>query len=754
MSKRASLIVAGMVAAALAVVIGVVAYQLHVRAAEQTTLAVAPTQGKTQALPQTQPTTTTRPAPLPAETPVEKTYMDVIRAEFPSLPTTQPLAAPLDLSQAARMILRDPLYLSKSRGDLWITRSDAPPIKQLLHELIDPTIQDSQSHVLPERVAYVHWMPSESGPWIPYLVCRNEKGTGYEVVWAKDRKALPVQREFDWDRAFSWNENVVMPSRTGVSILRFGPNMKESFQQLVPDSTANAGQPQALLDWQGLLVWAPWERGATGSNGAFRYVDGKWRPLGPEQGWPRKLAYLVPLHDGTVFQFVQGTDDAITVQTTSLDQAAVDEQAIGKLVAQLSDIDQDVRHKAFADLANFGPGAWPVLEKLSKTQSPQARVLLAQLLKDRNRPTLSGMTLLGKGSLTLVSRLSDGGVVFYAEQGVSIPESDNQTTTTAPAWLSIRPGHYVELLPAAMVVDLKPDACTFEVVGDQWIVSSDARRPRLFYGNGTATLLRKDELAFSRPLGMDQLGRWLFREPTPKPGATPPTLIIDPHLPDPTPRLPAWQLAIAETVGWDKDNWPVVQNGAAYALMDSDWRPMDKSEKVFTMPTPPASSTQPSSATQPSSPTQPPSSIEPTTQAAEPPILTAPDGTRYFGGLTDLRVTKPDGKTITWPLPDIANGAGPVWLVRDHSGKLFLFNQPGRVLRIAPKPKGPEPFKLEATFTRNIPSGKLTRVWFDPAGRIDITWGNRLAILFPDGYIPREILQKIVDRSGLDAEGQ
>ena len=736
MSKRASLIVAGMVAAALAVVIGVVAYQLHVRAAEQTTLAVAPTQGKIQPLPQMQSATTTRPAPLPAEKPAEKTYMDVIRAEFPSLPTTQPLAAPLDLSQAARMVLKDPLFLSKSRGDLWITRPDAPPAKQLLHDLVDPTIEDAQSHVLPERVAYVHWMPNESGPWIPYLVCRNANGTGYEVVWAKERKSLPVQREFDWDRAFSWNEDVVVPSRTGISIFRFGPDMKETFQQLVPNGTANAGQPQALLDWQGLLVWAPWERGATGSNGAFRYVDGKWTPLGPGEGWPRKLAYLVPLHDGTVFQFVQGADDSITVQTTSLDQPAVDEQAIGKLVAQLSDVDQDVRHKAFADLANFGPGAWPVLEKLSKTQSPQARVLLAQLLKDRNRPTLSGMTLLGKGSLALVSRLSDGGGVFYAEQGVSIPESDEQTTTTAPAWLSIRPGHYVELLSAAMVVDLKPDACTFEVVGDQWIVSSDARGPRLFYGNGTATLLRKDELAFSRPLGMDQLGRWLFREPNPTPDA-PQTLIIDPHLPDPTPRLPAWQLAIADTVGWDKDNWPVVQNGAAYALMDSDWRPMDKSEKVLTVPAPPPSS-----------------STQPTTQTAEPPILTTPDGTRYFGGLTDLRVAQPNGKSIAWPLPDIANGAGPVWLVRDHGGKLFLFNQPGRVLRIAPTPHGPQPFKLEATFTRNIPSGKLTRVWLDPAGRIDITWGNRLAILFPDGYIPREILQKIVDRSGLDAEGQ
>ena len=735
MPKRGLLIVAGMVFVALAIVAGVVGFVLHARDSQQPTLAVAPQQAPVRPIPPTQPVATSKPAPVSQEKPPAKTYMDVIRTEFRSLPTTQPLAVPLDLSQAARMVLKDPIYLSKSRGDLWLTRPDAPPTRQLLHELVDPKIEDSQSHVLHDRVAYVHWMPRDSGIWFPYLVCQGSKGSGYELVSEKDRKPLPVQREFDWDRAFSWNEDVVVPSRTGISIFRFGPEIKESFQRFVPDSTADAGPPQALLDWQGLLVWAPWERGKTGSSGAFRYVDGKWSSFGPDQGWPRKLAYLVPLHDGTVFQFVQGENDSITVQSTSLDQPAVDEQAIARLVSQLNDVDPDVRRKAVADLANFGPGAWPVLEKLSKAQSPQARVLLAQLLKDKNRPTLSGMTLLGTQSLKLVSRLSDGGVVLYAEQGVSIPESNDETTTTAPAWLSIRPGHFVELLPAAMVVDLKPDACTFEVVGDQWIVSSDARGPRLFYGNGTATLLRKDELQYSRPLGMDQLGRWLFREPTPK-SDPPATLIIDPHLPDPTPRLPAWQLAIADTVGWDKDNWPVVQNGAAYSLMDSDWRGMDKSEKVFTVP-----------ATQPAS-------SQPATQPDEAPILTTPDGTRYFGGMTDLRVIEPGGKHISWPLPDIANGQGPIWLVRDRGGRLFLFNQPGRVLRLARTPAGPEPFKLEATFTRNIPSGKFTRVWLDPAGRIDITWGNRLAILFPDGYIPREILQKIVDRSGLDAEGQ
>jgi len=233
-------------------------------------------------------------------------------------------------------------------------------------------------------------------------------------------------------------------------------------------------------------------------------------------------------------------------------------------------------------------------------------------------------------------------------------------------------------------------------------------------------------------MGMDQMGRWLFRQPSAEKGATPQTLIIDPHLPDATPRLPVWQLAIAETVGWDKENWPAVKNGSVYALAEAEWKQVEKEESFVTKLDPIA-----------------------TTEAADPPpILKARDGTRFYNGLTELRAVSPAGAQTTWPLPDAANGTGSPWLIEAADGKLYLFNQPGRVLRIARTPKDAEPFKLEATFTHNIPStSKPTRIWLDPAGRIDIAWENRLAICFPAGYIPQPIMQKITDRSGLDAEG-
>jgi hypothetical protein len=705
--------------------------------------------------------TATRPA-LPATSSSKPasasvlSYMDVVRKAYPSLPATQPLASPLELNQAARLILSDPIYLSPARGDLWITRAEAPPIQAVLKAAIDPDA-DSQTHLLRERALFVHWMPRDSGPWMPYVVCADADG-GAKVCSFEGTTPLPAKRHFDWNRAFSWDDKVVVPSRAGVSVFEFRPQVTESFCDLSSGSTtapasepAAINEPQALPDGKGLLVWVPWEHGRGGSRGAFRYLDGKWIALNAAQGWPDKLVQLVPLRDGSVFQFVARDDGSASVETVALDHESVDTQAIEKLVEQLGDVDPEVRHKAYTELSNFGPGAWPEMMKLAENQPPQTQLLLRQLLKDQRRPTLSGMTLLGDRALQLVDRLSDGGVVFYAAQGISIPEADGDPSTTAPAWLSVRPGHFVEPLLPALVMDLKPETGGLDVVGDQWIANSDVRGQRLFFGNGFSTLLRKDEREFSRIVGVDARGRWLFQRPISAAndasafGAKIQTLILDPHLPDPTPRLPVWQLAIAESVGWDKDGWPVVKNGGAYAITESDWRPLDKDEKFFSRPEdiPIPATTRPATS--------------PTTANAdrtgEIPLLIAPDGTRYFDGLTELRVIQLDGKQIDWPLPAVANGTGKVHLVQTSDGKLFLFNQPGRVLRIATTPDGPEPFKLEATFTHNIPyAANPTRIWVDPAGRIIMDADNRLALLFASGFIPRAISEKMLDSDLHDGE--
>ena len=118
------------------------------------------------------------------------------------------------------------------------------------------------------------------------------------------------------------------------------------------------------------------------------------------------------------------------------------------------------------------------------------------------------------------------------------------------------------------------------------------------------------------------------------------------------------------------------------------------------------------------------------------------------GGGVHVRVWAPDRKRVAvqvegGPAVDLApeaNGTGPVTLLQTADGKLYLFNQPGRVLRIQPTPGRSEPFKLEATFTKGVPTvADPTRIWLDPGGRIVMVYEDRLAVMFPQGYIPPRI---------------
>jgi hypothetical protein len=216
----------------------------------------------------------------------------------------------------------------------------------------------------------------------------------------------------------------------------------------------------------------------------------------------------------------------------------------------------------------------------------------------------------------------------------------------------------------------------------------------------------------------------------------------------------------ADESGWTKDGWPVTKKNSAYALHEHNWQALEEKEEFLSKPdeVPPRVEPAPvnsSSTTFPTTiattlPTTSPAESPSTTQAAttqnsDTPILTDREGTRYFGGLTDLRLVPVKGAVITWTLPALANGEGPVWLVRTKDGRLYLFNQPGRVVRLKPTPGTAEPFKLEKIFTHHVPTATApTRIWLDPAGRIAMTWENKLAILFPDGYIPPSIAEMML----------
>ena len=774
-------------------------------------------------------------------------YFDVVQANYPRMPDTQPMAVPLNLSQAARLVFNEPVYLSP-RGDLWITRPDAPPTDAVLARAAKEQ-SDQLMLTVRETVVFAHWMPRDTGPWTFNLIARRPgPGAGYELVTQDGRHPIGTPgRNYRWERALDWNDKVIVASDTGVSVFQWEPRVTELYVELAPaakpegaDAAATPAaapsppapaaavepmersEPQFLLDWQGLLAWLPWERGKAGGRGAARFVDGKWTPLGPEQGWPEKLLHVVPLHDGNVLQLVAGEGDAVTVGMAALEQVRIDEAKVAKLVEELSADEQQVRDNAYQELTRFGPSLGPVIERLMQDQDPEAQARLKQLLKTLLEPTLGGMSVLGD-QLRLVSRLSDGGAVFYAEAGVMTPGPGDSDTPVfhTPAWLAIRPGQAATLLEPPMTTDMNPDRSKLYAFRSDWVVTNDARGPQRFVGNGFDPLLRKGEAAegFTEPVGVDPRGRWLFRKPrqpevapagpaspaaspataatAPTEGDAGPTLVLDATLPDPTPRLPVWLYATAETVGWDKDNWPVVKKGGGWILGESGWRPLKSKEKLFSKPeeVPPvetafqvpipvnaaprtttaAAVTAPTAvvaATTAPATTAPPTTAGATTVAVAttapasgpstqdagatlaaaaaslaedlgPLLAVDPDGGRYYDGRSTLRVRARDGTRTDWALPPAATGeglGGKVYLVRSREGLLFLFNQPGRVVRIEPTPDGDEPFKVDATFTRDVPNtDSVTRVWLDPAGRIIMAYGSKLAIMFPRGYIPRAI---------------
>src|SRR6185369_13830284 len=98
-----------------------------------------------------------------------------------------------------------------------------------------------------------------------------------------------------------------------------------------------------------------------------------------------------PLLDGSVLQLYRQSDTGpVKLALSAIGSGSVDEQAINKLVEQLSDDDSEKRNAAYAELTRYGNASWPILEKLLEDQPPEARVRMQELLRNRIQPTLGG----------------------------------------------------------------------------------------------------------------------------------------------------------------------------------------------------------------------------------------------------------------------------------------------------------------------------------------------------------------------------
>jgi hypothetical protein len=727
-------------------------------------------------------TSTTAPAttraastePLPP-----RSFAQLVKLAYPESAATQPLDYPLDRKDGARVVLREPILLDRLTGNLWITRPDAEPAEIVLARAGKET-----EHFVRDRPAYVHWRyepPTDRkhpGRSVAVLVCPVEGDReSIEFVEYNRRTRLTGERAgYHWEDAFSRDDEIVVASSTGASVFtRTETGWTENASPpLIEDSTPHA-TPQVPLAIDSLLAYVPAEGRHPGSKSVARYVDGKWTLLGEAQRWPGNFLHLIPLSDGRVLQLILGDEEKVRLAIADFANVKVDRRHVLELLAALEDKDREKRDAAFRELSTYGTGLWPILEAEMDNQPPAVREKMAELLKNKTNPTLGEMELVDS-QLKLVARTHDGGALLYTKGGVAVINVDGDQTLAAPAWISARSGQPIRLMLGPVWNDLTPNNKQFYALGAaDWVVSDEGAGPQQIVGTfELEPILRRSEIPFRAFVGTDRRGRWLFRRP-PEQGkpASRQTLVLDPTLPPVKPRLPVWDFAavatmaqqnggnnngppvgVTPTVGCDDQDFPAYQDrgGNVWIIGENGFMLMGRrsGDHYITEAGAIAKRTRRyavnkegvlAPATQPAGlGTHAVVSAE-----AELPLLLLDDGTRYFGGKTELRLVDRTGHEVNWPLPPEAQGSAVPWLVPDRDGRLFLFNEPGRLLRIRPTPaRADEPFKLEATFSHKIPNVELRRMWLDPAGRIVMAYSDdRLAICFPGGIIPQAIAEKM-----------
>jgi hypothetical protein len=675
---------------------------------------------------QTEPAATQPPV-------VIRNYGQLLSAELRNYPSTQPWAVPVELPDAAHIILHDPVYVC-SRGDLWITRPDADPLATVLARA-----GDESEHLVDRRIEYIVWSINRRGVYEPSAICRSS--AGFEWITAKDTaKPIPWQRPYHWDRALTWDDNgqtrLIVPTDDGVSMITLANPLTEDYCPLLAAATTrrDVPPPQILFDLKGLLAWIPADGDFAPGSKVARYLDGKWIDL-DSTNWPGNIVHLIPMLDGSVLQIRRGADaGTVSLMIVPLDNPAIDQNEISDLTDQLGDDDPDKRTKAFEELTRYGPGIYPILEKLSPSASPEAQARIREILEGRLQTTLGGM-LVNADQLSVHARLRDGGVVFLASQGVSIPRPDQDPKIISPDELVVRPGRPVQELPAAIVDQLGKNGGTIAAFNDEWVLTTPGGvgPQRYLPPQEFVPLLRDSEKNFSRLEAIDRRGRWLFGEANSSGSSAGATLILDPTVPDPTPRMAIWLVNSGEDSGWNKDDWPAITRGTAHWIIDDHgWEPMDASDQVRHDPPP-----------------MPPPATLPSTAPDNGPLLLADSaGNRYFDGLMTLTVLTAKGKRFVWQLPTEAASVDQqvAHLAEDRDGHLFLFNSIGRIARFRKTLDDSQPFVLEAVFSNQVPDfGEIARAWCDPAGRIAVVYaGSRLALIFPSGQLPPAISDKIL----------
>ena len=649
------------------------------------------------------PATSTAPSVAPLLSPKQITIYAELLGSIPLMENATIEKEKLPLEQAARIHLPYWAYVCPRR-DLWICHPDAPSITA-----VKPQVSEA-IHLTREQVVFVHWL-SHQRVYQPLPVIRDEAGN-FHAVGRQAGTVKLQRRDYHWTHAVSLGDRFVVPTDQGISLITAGETITESYRELFDEPGAI---PEIELTPQGFLAWVPTSQPQAGTQAAW-YSKGAWQVL--PDGWSQAFLQLICFEDGSVLQIIPESLGTVRLQVTPLETAPSDAIKIKHLVARLSDESSDVRDAAHAQLVAMGPGAWKLLQELLVNAHGEAQMRLEEITALKTRPALGRFTIL-QNQLRAIWRLRDG-VVFLAEAGVQVPSGGATDEQVTPAWIVVRRGRPIELLPPALARNLAVGAIDLSADANEWLVADAASGAQLFFGQELFPLTKEKDFRYRQLVGIDRQNRVLLAPVDGKPYGSD-LLLIDPTVADPTPLLPIWTITVeGGEAGWTNDDWPAVKRKGAYTLKQLGW---DATNGELASSPPPA--TRPATA---GTLTQAPGQIQ---------------GSTVWLDDVALELHDASGKSIRQArLGDLPPGQ----LAAAISGqRLYLLHSQSRISRLLVTPGQEHPFALEAVFTEDVPYvAGLQRMWTDPAGRICIaTADSRLIVIFPDRNIPPGMMDLI-----------
>ncbi|GEM_PF-6265188 len=679
--------------------------------------------------PTTAPVATVAPGAKPAKVPATipsvsasprvQTYADLLHT-LPGLADATLAEDRLPIPQAA--VVPFPFHASICpRHDLWVAHPEAPAIASIEQD----TFIKQTTHLTRETVVYAHWQ--RIGRQLRCCpVIRDELGA-YRLIIPKSPSVKLQRFDYHWLRAMNLGDSIIAPTDQGVAVI--GINGKEITQQYAQISADEKANPQVAITGKGFIAWLP-PAFMTSAGTVLRYVDGAFVDNFAKGAWAGPFIHLVPFTDGNILQ-IAPTDvpGKVHLAIVPLESEPANAADVQKLVAQLSDDDAAVRTEAHAQLAAMGPSAWDVIEKAIPGLPLEAKTRAQQIIAARTEPRLGRFQLVGN-ALRPVWRLSDGGVVMLAEQGVMTTRDDPTEPPTMPAWISIRPGQTISLLPPALTRYLAIGTQELDAIGSDWVITDQTEGARIFFGQELQPITREADRMYRHVVGVDNDGRILLATSPAEVAVKaikPDYLLIDPRVTDPTPMLPIWTMTVPEgETGWDAKNWPAVKRGQPWSLHEDGWEALT-GEIIKSIGTP-VTITQ--------------------DQQTLAELASDARGSTFLSNRGKLAIRTPDGKVLMQTRPaglpntDLAGA-----YCRD---RLYLLHPQGKLSRLKVDAKNTEPFSIDAVFTNDVPAAShASRMWVDPAGRICIAADDdRIIIIFAGRKIPQAI-QDIIPQAEL-----